>query len=459
MITAAFILTAYAATVAVNWPGHLSFDSLAQLHDGRTGRYNTWHPPAMAWLLGLFDAVVRGTGLYLALSAALFFGALASLVWLRPQTGWPALAAAMAMAVLPQAVLYQGLVWKDVLFANAAVATFVALTHAAAHWNRPRRRALLLAVTFVLAVLAALVRQNGLVVPLVAAAVLAGVARRRGASGWRSGAAFAVASLVVVFVASALLDLRSIGMSGSVMQLRALEAYDLTAMIAHDRALPLSVLEREAPLLAKAIRAQGPVLYLPSRIDPEMSDPAFQRALVSARPDAVSAQWLALVAGRPLLYLRTRLDAFAWVTLTPDIMVCRPIFTGVDGPPDLLRADGFAPRQDARDNALRDYALRFAHTPVFSHATYGVLGLICLWFLLRRRRPEDIAIAGMIAAALLFSGSFFVLSIACDYRYLYVLDLSGLAAAFYLALSWPWRAAPGSPDGARLPSSRSSASR
>ena len=42
--------------------------------------------------------------------------------------------------------------------------------------------------------------------------------------------------------------------------------------------------------------------------------------------------------------------------------------------------------------------------------------------------------AALIASALAFTASFFVISISCDYRYLYFLDLSALAALFYLSL-------------------------
>ena len=69
---------------------------------------------------------------------------------------------------------------------------------------------------------------------------------------------------------------------------------------------------------------------------------------------------------------------------------------------------------------------------MFAHPVYAAVVLLALVALLRRRRPQDLAMAGLLAAALVFSLSFFVISIACDYRYLYVLDLSAIAAALYL---------------------------
>ena len=57
--TAAGILIAgWVTMVALGAPGQLSYDSVTQLADGRSGEYDTWHPPVMAALLGLFDRIL-----------------------------------------------------------------------------------------------------------------------------------------------------------------------------------------------------------------------------------------------------------------------------------------------------------------------------------------------------------------------------------------------------------------
>src|SRR5262249_2785037 len=61
--------------LAFNWPGQMSYDSVVQLTDGRSGQYDSWHPPVMAWLLGLFDALLPGTGLFLLSTTLLLLGA------------------------------------------------------------------------------------------------------------------------------------------------------------------------------------------------------------------------------------------------------------------------------------------------------------------------------------------------------------------------------------------------
>ena len=60
-----------------------------------------------------------------------------------------------------------------------------------------------------------------------------------------------------------------------------------------------------------------------------------------------------------------------------------------------------------------------------------MLAALLLTFLIRRGETADIAIAGLLTGALLFSASFAVVSIACDYRYLVFLDFAVLAAALH----------------------------
>ena len=49
----------------------------------------------------------------------------------------------------------------------------------------------------------------------------------------------------------------------------------------------------------------------------------------------------------------------------------------------------------------------------------------------------DLAVIGLMLAALSFAASFFVISLACDYRYLYLLDLAALVGLVYWALDPP----------------------
>ncbi|HEX3675123.1 MAG TPA: hypothetical protein VHU87_12690 [Rhizomicrobium sp.] len=295
-IAAAMLVAGFAAALAVNWPGHLEFDSINQLAEGRFGSYSNWHPPIMSWLLGIADAISPGAAAFVAFDAAMAFGAILSLLWVVKRPTWPAVIAAAVVVVLPQLFLFQAIVWKDILFADACVAGFVCLAHAAARWESPRARFAWLGAATVFTALAVLTRQNGFVILPCAATALGWIA----APGWRRalayGAGFFAVTLVLVLGVNALLQ----------------------------------------------------------------------------------------------------------------------------------------------DN----YATPLMGTPALSHPFFAVIGLVALVLLLRRRRPADLAMAGLLAATMLYTLSYFVISIACEYRYLFALDLSVIAAAFYLIADVTRRPAP-----------------
>jgi hypothetical protein len=440
-VTAAIIALGFVFCLAADLPGHLSYDSVIQLLEGRTAAYSGWHPPLMSWLLGLTDAIIPGTSLFVVFDALLFFGALFSLAWLRPVSSWLAAPVATLIVASPIALLYQGIVWKDVVFADCMVAGFVALAWAAARWNNPRQRFALLALSFVLLGLAAMARQNGLLAIACAAAALGWIASLHDRQRWRTGLIYggAALALAAMFITSANVALgwRIVSESGPAKQIRLLELYDIIGVVTADPTVRLDILKSQTPDLEHEVRTDGVRLYNPERNDPLAASQRLSADLNDEDTFApVRAQWLNVIAHHPLTYLKVRAEVFRWIFATPDISVCLPYLAGVSGPEQQMQKLGIEERDDNRDEALSRYASAFIQTPVLSHVFYALLSLVSLILLLRRYRPEDIAIAALQASALLFTASFFVIGIACDYRYLYALDLSALVAVFYIALDW-----------------------
>jgi hypothetical protein len=133
-------------------------------------------------------------------------------------------------------------------------------------------------------------------------------------------------------------------------------------------------------------------------------------------------------------FICERAPRFSWLVLTPNLDLCVPYVVGVDGPPKILRMLGLGPRYSPRDEFVDDYATRFLGSPLFSHATFLAMILAVLVFFLLRRRSADVVFAFMLLGIIVFAASFFFISLACDYRYLYVLDLSALVGLLYFAL-------------------------
>ncbi|HWA92130.1 MAG TPA: hypothetical protein VG889_18980 [Rhizomicrobium sp.] len=424
---AAILVAGWGVALAVSWPGHLSFDSIVQLHDGRFGFYHSWHPPVMAWWLGVLDAIVPGTGLFILLDSLLLLAAMLVLLWIGPRVSWAAAGVALVCVLLPQFALYQAIVWKDVLFADASVAGFAALALAEARHGRARLA--WTAAAFALFALAALTRQNGLIVLGAGAVTLAAIA------GWKNALGFAAAALAIVFAVNATLARHSDHGEGPIAQLNVLRLYDLIGAVELEPSLPLDRLKQEAPELERLMRSDGVRLYTPERNDTLVGSKPLQQELADVEPEWLAAQWSDLVLHHPWLYLKVRARVFAQVLFTPDIEACRPVFTGIEGPAGEMEDLNMSPRRDARDLKLAAYAKAFMGTPALSHVFFALLALVVMVVSLRRRAPGDLSVAALQGAALVFTLSFFAISIACDYRYLYFLDLAALAGAFRLTCS------------------------
>jgi len=340
-------------------------------------------------------------------------------------------------------LIYQGTVWKDVLFANACVSGFVCLAHAAERWKNPRARFWLIGLACLLFALAALTRQNGIIALLFAAVALGWTARgHAGRSTVAMPLAYGTGVAAIVFLMAlagqSALDRRIAGDAGPGAQLTLLQLYDLAGALKAEPMHDLSDIRKIDPPLEVLLRAKWAPRYSLREVDTIEDDFLGRRAADPAFSEAIRRQWIDLVRHDTGLYLRIRAAVFRWVFLTPgmngsgpDKEVCLPYALGISGPDEEMHALGLTPRWTATDDALDDYAAAFPGTPAMSHATYAGFALLMLAVFLRRRRPADIPMAAMLASALAFTASFFVISISCDYRYLYALDLSSLAALLY----------------------------
>ncbi|HEX5377394.1 MAG TPA: hypothetical protein VFW47_02415 [Phenylobacterium sp.] len=435
-------ITGFLVMLGANLPGQMSLDTVMQLYEGRHHVRETFGPAVNAWILGAFDSIVPGTGLYLAASGALGFGSFLALRTLRPGMSWLGPLIAIPIVLSPALLIHQGTIWKDILFANLGLASFVLLAHIAKVWTRPGRPWLAMLALVLMLALASQVRQNGLIAAAVAAIVMAWTVRAGGMRamlGWSLGGLVSVVLVSMAMGAAA--QPRQAGEDKAThVGIRILQHYDIIGAAAHDRNLRLEDINAASPVSERVIKRRGVSVYSAERVDYLDLDPAVGRALWVLPDGVVERQWRDLVLEHPSAYLAHRWDVFRWVFLTPMIDSCLPIHIGVDGPPEKLADLKIAAGVDEADRSLYNYGTWFLDTPVFSHLSYALVCAGAALLLLLRREPQDVAMAGLMIAALGFTASFFVVSIACDYRYLYFLDLSALAALAYLAIDPPIRA-------------------
>jgi hypothetical protein len=441
------VAAGFLVMLGANLPGHLSYDSVAQLSEGHFHHRSTWGPVLYAWLLGFFDAIVPGTALYVVASGLLFFGALASLADLRGRTSWLAVAVAVGAMLTPQVMIYQAIVWKDVAFANTAVAGMICLAHAAKDWATTGRRWLWLAGALLLLAVAAQVRQNGLIVATLAAVALGWIAsggRWRRAFAWSVGGFVAVIAMAQTLTALSTPPNTPKSETGTATGIHIVQNYDLIGAVALDPTYRLAIMAKAAPAPTAMVLQRAKLDYSGRRVDFVDRDVVMGDAINAIPTEATEAQWIDLVTKHTGLYLRVRWEDFRWVFAPPVIDFCLPVYVGVDAPAELMKGVGLQHRYVQADVELTNYASWFLDTPAYSHLAYALVSLVLAGLLLLRRQPADVAMAALQLAGLGFTASFFLISIACDYRYLYFTDLAALAGLVYAAIDppWPWRRKP-----------------
>jgi hypothetical protein len=216
--------------------------------------------------------------------------------------------------------------------------------------------------------------------------------------------------------------------------LRILNTYDIIAAAALEPGRPTPHIDRESAAAGAYIRQTAPRLYSPERVDTIAQDPVVGELLKAVSRETIRAEWLDLIRNDTGLYLRVRALAFSQVVGTPLIDRCLPVSVGVDGPPAAMKALEMPPRRSYEDQRLYNYLTWYLDTPAMSHLAFGAIALAVGVALLFRRDPADLAIVALMAGALGFAASFFAISIACDYRYLYLVDAAAITGVLYLAL-------------------------
>jgi hypothetical protein len=424
----------FAAVLWINLPGHMTFDSVIALAQGRSGVRESWAPAAFAWALGLGDRVRPGTAVYVGVSSAILFTSFLALPGLRPRVAWSAPLIAVIIMLTPQILVYQGVIWRDVLFANLTVAGFVLLARAARRWSEGLPWASLLAAALCLGYAAA-VRQNGVVLALAAVVALAWTARSFGGRALVWGTAGLVAVACVAFAAVTIAE-PAVGKAHmrSGAEVLILQHYDVVGAVVHEPGLKLSRLAQDDAKAARIIEGGADDYYSASRIDGLDADADFRVALWRVPDAAMHGQWLDVVSQHTGAYLAHRAEVFRWLVAPPDLKACVPFAVGVAGPPEMLGKLGLKERADERDLTLHRYLGPAMQTPVYSHLFWLALGAALVIFLMLRRDPADYVMAALVVGAAGFAASFFVISVACDYRYLYPLDLAVITAALYVAI-------------------------
>lgn len=393
----------FATSVALFWPGVAMYDTVAQYAQVTSGRYDDWHPPAMARLWALIAPLRPGAAPMLLLQLGgywLGIGLIADALASRGMLGRTL--GVLGIALMPPLLGWQGVVLKDCQMAAALIAA-VGLVAGWRLRGRPVPR-WGWAVIGGLVVYATLVRANAVfaTVPLI-------VALLPWPTGWVRKAALSLVAMPVVIALSPVIGHQLFGAAPSGVE-RTQALFDLAGIAVR------------VPGDTAVTPAERAVLIERHCVTPFFWDPLGDEThcgpvMARLRALPVGALYITLAATvvrHPVAYGEHRL---AHLNSTERWLVPRR-WPGA-APPAVSEpnAAGLAsPGQAAA--AWQAVAAALIELPIGWPVLWVAIGALLAVSLARSASSprRDLALA-LLASALTLEASFALLSIASDWRY------------------------------------------
>jgi hypothetical protein len=409
----------FALTLVAFYPGVMTYDARFVYEDIAKGTLGDWQSPVMTILWKLIDPIAPGPASMFLLMVAIYWLAFGLLAFAMARRSlWPALVL-LLLALLPPAFVFQGIIWRDVLFANAwlLAATLAYLSSE----RRGRSRPAIQGMALVLLTLGVFLRPNSLIAaPLLAAAI---VWPER--FSWRRAAVLYLPAGLALF---ALVQIVYYGALGATRQhpLQSIMVFDLGG-ISHftgQNQYPVTWSPSEAKLLTSGCYqpTQWDIYW---RLEPcEFVMHRLEGDKLFGTP-AVSNAWVRAILSHPLAYLEHR-GAFMWNFLANANLT---MWTDdVYDPSKKVFPDRFA------YNAVVAIHDVLKPTPLFRAGTWLLVCTFVSTLAWRRRNTAAGAFCiGACGSAVLYVLTFFAVGVASDFRYGYWAVLAGICGAVVIA--------------------------
>jgi hypothetical protein len=424
LAVAVLIAAGYGLTLAIFYPGIMTYDAKFVHEDIGKGVLGDWQSPVMTVLWGAIDPMAPG--------AASMFLLIATSYWL----GFGLMAFALArratqlalllplLGLMPPAFAFVGIIWRDVLFATSW------LLAAAIAFDVPERGARLRVPAQVLALalcaFGVLLRPNALIAAPILAAYIAWPMRM----SLKRTAILFVPAMAGLF---ALVQVVYYGALGATRQhpLQSIMVFDLGG-ISHftkENQFPVSWSEPETALLLNGCYqpTQWDIYWRIEPCDFVMRKVEREEKLFGT--PAITEAWLRAVMRHPMAYLRHR-AAFMWNFLGGNNLT-------------MWVADVERPSETVFPDRPAFVALVWLHdrlkpTPLFRAGAWLLVCIAVCGFAWRRREtPEGAFGLGTCGSAAVYVLSFFVVGVASDFRYAYWAVLAGIVGSVVVTLGRP----------------------
>jgi hypothetical protein len=415
---AVLLAIGFALTLAIFYPGVMTFDSKYLFEYAVKGTMGDWQSPVMVWLWGLIDPIAPGAGSMFLLIAATYWLGFGLLSLTLAARGSRAALLLPLLAVTPPSLALAGVIWRDVLFATCwlLAASVVFAVAERQSWIRLTGQALGLA----LIVFGVLLRPNA----LLAAPILAAYAIWLSDTSLRRAAILYIPAALIFF---GMVQLVYYGVLNAKREhpLQTVMIFDLGGIshFAKANQFPVEWSATENAMLLDT--CYQPTMWdIYWRLEPcDFVMRKLEREMGLFGTSTISRAWLAAILHHPVAYLRHR-TAFLWNFLAGDNLV---MWTA-----DIENSGG-----DVFPNRPAFNAFRVAHdalkpTP-FLRSGFWLLGCIALCGIaLRRTSREATFVFAACGSAAVYVLTFYGVGVASDFRYGYWTVLAAMAGGVVL---------------------------
>jgi len=403
---AVLLAVGFGVTIAIFYPGVMTFDSKYLYEYAMKGTMGDWQSPVMVWLWGLIDPIAPGAGSMFLLIAATYWLGFGLLSLALAARGRKVALLLPLLALTPPSLALAGVIWRDVLFATcwllAASIAFVVAERPS--WVKLTGKA----VALTLVVLGVLLRPNALLAAPILAAYVIWLSRMSP----RKAAVLYIPAALVFFGAIQLVYYGGLKAKRE-HPLQTVMIFDLGG-ISHFAKLNQFPVEwskaENAMLLDNCYQPTMWDIYW--RLEPcqfVMRKIEHEKGLfgTSAIPNA----WLLAIARHPIAYLEHR-SAFMWNFLAGSNLSMW--VADIEHPSQRIFLDrpGFMALVSLHD-ALKP-------TPLFRAGSWLVLCMVLCWFGWQRANTREGAfMLGVCGSAVIYVLSYYPVGVASDFRYAY----------------------------------------
>ncbi|MFO1519194.1 MAG: hypothetical protein U1F57_05990 [bacterium] len=392
------MLFGFAWVVLTYYPGVMSIDPLWQLEQARTGSYNEWHPPLMAFLWSFLDRIVSGPAGILLFHNLLFWVGLYVLVVCTVKSRPLSALFILGIGLFPPIFALLGTVWKDVGMGVSLVFAAAMLTAATVS-----RRNLPLWLALPALFYAFAVRHNSLfaVAPLLF--WMASLLYNKGRGGGFHPKVFAV--LCTAFM---LLIFYGTNRGINRIALKATPAFPLQMVLIQDF-IDLS-LEKNQMLLPGLLQRQDAPLSFEEmkQTPPSLVFKRLNLVYDAERFSKLKSEWTGEMLKNLGFYLNNRWNRYA-AELSLSGNVCFPFRNVSNG-------------SWINDKAL-DVLNSLRNSLFFRAWVYLLLSILLFLY---GWRAQNLPIFSLTLSGILYGAHYFLVAPACEFRYLWWSVLSVL---------------------------------